>query len=473
MKQADLVVVGAGAAGLWCALEAADMGARVVLVSRKHLLDVSSFWAQGGLAGAVGEDDDARRHIQDTLKAGRGLCKKSAVEQLVSQAPQQLDKLQARGMQFDRSDGKLILGLEGGHSRRRIVHAGGSSTGSHILWWLTSQVAASSVEVWEGVSAWSVLSDGDRAWGVHTDAGDVHAKAIVLATGGAAALWERSSNPPGSIGAGAVLAWEAGASLADVEFCQFHPTALVLEGHRDGFLITEAIRGEGATLHNSQGERFVDELAPRDQVANALLDQMEQDGQGWVYLDMTDIDGQKFPNIVSVLLDVGIDPSKERIPVAPAAHYSMGGIVVDGQAQSRVKGLLAAGECACSGLHGANRLASNSLSECFVWGAQAASHGLSLEASPSGKARLKTFMPPRVQTRQRVWELAGPSRSAHKLEQLLDDPYPLARMIGESALARTESRGGHLREDYPQSSTSWDKTHLIHQQDCKIRTEIW
>jgi L-aspartate oxidase len=229
------------------------------------------------------------------------------------------------------------------------------------------------IEVRERASMTALWSDGERCHGVLTDDEQIGAAATILATGGAAALWRRTSNPWGAIGAGPTMASAAGADLADLEFCQFHPTALFLPGTRfDGLLITEAVRGEGATLLDAAGRRFTDELSPRDAVTSALLDRMEADGAAAVDLDLRGIDSTRFPNVFSSLREAGLDPAGELIPVAPAAHYTMGGIVVDLEGRSSLAGLLAVGECSCTGLHGANRLASNSLSECFVFGARAA-----------------------------------------------------------------------------------------------------
>ncbi|MDX6633698.1 MAG: L-aspartate oxidase, partial [Solirubrobacterales bacterium] len=300
----DLAVIGGGAAGLHVALEAAALEQRVCLISRKPLAESSSFWAQGGLAAALGDDDSPERHLTDTLAAGRGACRSEAVRILCDQAPAAVAKLEQRGVAFDRdADGSLALGLEGGHSARRIVHAGGSETGRRITSRLAELVAAEPlVDVREGSSALALWSDGGRCCGVITDGGALAARATLLATGGAAALWSRTTNPWGSIGAGAVLAHAGGAALADLEFCQFHPTALAAPGGSGaGLLITEAIRGEGAQLLDASGQRFTDELAPRDAVSVAILDRMEADGASCVWLDMREIDGGSFPNVFAAL----------------------------------------------------------------------------------------------------------------------------------------------------------------------------
>jgi L-aspartate oxidase len=309
------------------------------------------------------------------------------VQVLVEEAPAAVGELRERGVAFD-LDGEegLSLGLEGGHTRRRIVHSGGSQTGHEITSKLAAMVDAQAlVEVRERTSAVALWSDGERCRGLICDGGPISAPATVLATGGAAALWRRTTNPWGAIGAGPVMAAAAGADLADLEFCQFHPTALALPGRgHDGVLITEAVRGEGATLLDASGRRFTDELAPRDAVTAAILDRMQADGAASVGLDLRGLDPTRFPSVFESLAEAGLDASAEPVPVAPAAHYMMGGIAVDLEGRSSLPGLLAVGECSCTGLHGANRLASNSLSECFVFGRRAAAAALEM---PAGGAR--------------------------------------------------------------------------------------
>jgi L-aspartate oxidase len=335
--------------------------------------------------------------------------------------------------------------------------------------------AAERIEVRERTSMTALWSDGERCHGVLTEDCRIAATATVLATGGAAALWKRTSNPWGAIGAGPTMAAAAGAELADLEFCQFHPTALALSGTRfDGMLITEAVRGEGATLLDASQRRFTDELAPRDAVTAAVLDRLEADGTDSVSLDLRGLDPARFPNVFDSLREAGLDPGAEPVPVAPAAHYTMGGIAVDLHGRSSLPGLLAVGECSCTGLHGANRLASNSLSECFVFGARAAVAALAEAVEPRrpepGEWR---FEPPGEATREAVWRLAGPRRSPEKLRQLLSDPYPLAGAIAGSALERRESRGGHLRSDYPGVDPEFDGVHLVLGTGGNLRRESW
>ena len=488
--ESDVVVIGGGAAGLFAALRAAEAGAEVTVVSRKPLAESASYRAQGGLAAALAPDDSPARHAADTLAAGRGLCRRSAVDALVAEAPAAVAELRHRGVAFDRDPGAettpdgspeatawLALGLEGGHSARRIVHAGGSETGRAITSRLADLVAAApGVRVLEGASAAALWSDGARCAGAITDAGSIAAPATVLATGGGAALWERTTNPWGAIGAGAVLAHAAGADLADLELCQFHPTALAVPGsEHDGSLVTEAVRGEGATLLDRSGRRFTDELAPRDQVTVAIIDRMEADSSDRVFLDLRGVEESRFPNVFATCRAAGLDPGRDPVPVAPAAHYLIGGVACDLDGRSSIDGLLVVGECSCSGLHGANRLASNSLTECFVFGARAAAAAVATasERAAGIPAPDWRFEPPGARTREALWRGAGPRRDAASLEALLDDPYPLARLIARTALERRESRGAHRRSDHPLPDPDLDGVHLLVDATGALRAERW
>ncbi len=478
----DVAVVGAGAAGLYAALSAAAEGAQVALVTRSPLAQTASFWAQGGIAAALADDDSPELHAEDTLAAGRNAARAGAVRVLCEESPGRVRDLERLGVSFDADrHGNLALGLEGGHSRRRIVHAGGSATGRRITRELSARVAVhEGIEVLEPRAATSLTTHEGRCVGLvarprRGDPLPVLSRAVVLATGGMAALWERSTNPRGAVGAGLLLADSAGAALADLEFLQFHPTALRREGPRDGFLITEAVRGEGATLLDAGGERFVDELAPRDQVALAIQAELQRSGHDSVSLDMRAVDVARFPNIAAALEEVGIDPRRDLIPVAPAAHYTMGGVATDLEGRSSLPGLYAVGEAACTGLHGANRLASNSLAECFVFGRRAALAAVADPKPPSAAAtddEIRTIPPP-DETRAALWQHAGLRRDPDGLRRLLADPFPLARLIGASALAREESRGAHQRSDRPETDPALDHMHTLCGSTREPRFEQW
>ncbi len=482
-------MVGAGAAGLYAALCAARDRANVVLVSATPLAQTASYWAQGGLAAALAADDSCELHLRDTEIAGRRLVRRAAAKTLVREAPARVADLQALGVRFDADRfGHLALGLEGGHSVRRVVHAGGSATGRRVVRQLSALAAEEPrINILEGARAQALWTDegttDPRCRGLICDDGRViAARAVVIATGGAAALWARTTNPPGSQGIGLLLAHAAGASLADLELLQFHPTAVTGIPGREGYLVTEAIRGEGATLHDAEGRRFVDELAPRDEVSRAIHTLLAQTGRRSVGLDMRAIDPAHFPNVVAALREAGLDPTRELIPVAPAAHYMMGGIVTDLDARSTLPGLYAVGESSCTGLHGANRLASNSLSECFVFARRAVADALSqpaqerAAASESELTRLRGLPAPAAaepSTRAALWRDAGVVRTPEGLERLLGDRHPLARLIARCALARTESRGAHLREDHPERDPELDLHHVLVSGEDAISWQSW
>jgi L-aspartate oxidase len=463
--EADVVVVGAGGAGLYTTLTAARLGARVALVSATPLAQTASYWAQGGIAAALAVDDSPELHLDDTERAGRGLVRPSAARVLVREAPGAVAELERLGVRFDADRrGNLSLGLEGGHSRRRVVHAGGSATGRRVVRQLSALVVEhENVQVLEGARAARLWTVEGRCTGVVCEDGRaVRAPAVVLATGGTAALWSRTTNPPGSLGIGLQLAREAGAAVADVEFMQFHPTAVTGVKGREGFLITEAIRGEGATVLDDAGERFVEELAPRDEVSRAIWQRMHDTGRPCVHLDMRDIDPALFPNVVGALREAGLDPARELVPVAPAAHYGMGGVVTDLDGATDVPGLYAVGETACTGLHGANRLASNSLSECFVFGARAAHAALAepvvaVGAPPAGRV----VQAPSRELREALWRDAGLVRDPDGLRRLLDAPHDLVRLIAAHALLREETRGAHVRADFPATDAALDGRHVV------------
>lgn len=456
----DVVVVGGGVAGLFAALCAAAES-HVLVLSKGPLLSSTSMLAQGGIAAAVGEDDAPSLHAADTARAGRGLVRPGAVSVLTEEAPARIRDLEDLGVEFD--DG---LSLEGGHSRRRVVHAGGAATGDRVARVLAERVLEHPrIRVSEGERMRDLWTDGHRCVGVLTDRGQVPARATVLATGGAAALWLRTTNPPGSVGDGIAAAYRAGAAVADLEFTQFHPTALV----DSSLLLSEALRGEGALLLDESGSRFTDELAPRDVVAREIA------ARGTALLDLREIDRDRFPDLMTSLADRGYDASAAPIPVAPAAHYFVGGIVTDLDGRSELPGLYAAGECAATGVHGANRLASNSLLECLVFGRRAA---IASVGEPGLPTRLEA---PRAagddsrvtdELRRALWEDCGLVRDAAGLERLRRSPHLLARLITESALAREESRGSHFRVDFPAQSEAFER-HVVHRAGSEPALESW
>ena len=423
-ERSDVVVVGAGVAGLSAALAAADAGASVQVLAKASHRNSNSYAAQGGIAAAVGAGDDPELHASDTLAAGRGLCRPSAVRLLTEEAPGHIAELRRLGVHFDEG-----LGREGGHARARVVHAGGADTGRHVADVLTARVRE---------HPRIGLVEGERLTTLAAHRG----AAVILATGGYAALWARTTNPRGAVGDGLLLAQAAGAALADLELVQFHPTALRDGNGHDGFLLSEALRGAGATLLDRSGERFVDELAPRDVVARAIA------AHSGTRLDLRRIERERYPTLMATLEQAGYDPADEPVPVSPAAHYAIGGITTDLDGRTTVPGLFAAGECACTGVHGANRLASNSLLECLVFGTRA---GLAALDGPRFDAT-DAPIPAPGDPGPALWDDAGLIRSADGLRRLLDSPHPLVRQIAAGGLAREESRGVHFREDFPVES---------------------
>ena len=464
---ADVVVVGAGIAGLTAALTAADRGARVLMLVKGRISEAasSSWFAQGGVAAVQGMDDDLALHVEDTLLAGRGLCRLSAVETLVHEIPVRVAELRDWGVPFDTD-----LGLEGGHSRRRIAHVAGAETGRAITQVLVDRVLADPrITIAETERALRVVPGSHLV----TDRRVIGAPSLILATGGYAALWSRTSNPVGSIGEGLVIAWQAGAQLADLEFVQFHPTVVA----RSGLLLSEALRGDGATLIELDGSRFIDELAPRDVVARAVAAHPD------ARLDLRPIDQHKFTGLMEQLTQAGYLPDSSPIPVQPAAHFSVGGIVTDLDGSTGIAGLYAAGECANTGLHGANRLASNSLAECLVFGRRAAIAAVAALSRPAADWRSSEDVttpapglddgPLTEAEREALWRGAGLTRDAAGLSALLSSHVPLIRMVAASALSREESRGGHFRSDFPELDPTLDGVHTILRGDAAPIHETW
>ncbi len=501
---ADVLIIGSGAAGLSAALEAAQH-VHVTLLTRGPLPESNSAWAQGGVAAAVDTDDSPTYHIEDTLIAGAGLSDREPVVALADEAPALMYLLAGSGVPFERDEQGFVLGLEGGHSHRRILHTG-DATG----WAITSALIQQArnhprIHIMEGFQAVDLLGSVSQCAGVlaRDEAGEWHrfqARVTILATGGAGALYGLTSNQSFALGEGIALAYRAGAEVADMEFVQFHPTVFRTRAGQ-GFLITEAARGEGGRLLSVDGERFMlaedprAELAPRDIVARGIFAAMRRTGSDHVLLNLTHLplallEGH-FPTIMARCRAEGIDPSREPIPVAPAAHYLMGGIRTDTHGATSIPGLYAVGECACTGVHGANRLASNSLLECLVFGRRAGAAAVSIQpmARVTGDIENENFtnsalVPEywRATLAQIMREHAGLQRSAASLEAALDTlaAWPLqastmdaeaitaanaaltARLIIAGALLREESRGAHFRTDFPQSDEAW-RVHIVQQ----------
>ena len=481
------LILGAGIAGLFTALKLAPLPC-LVLAGTRPGVSGSSAWAQGGIAAAVGESDDWQSHAADTLAAGAGLCDPEIAAMVAREAPDRIADLVAYGAPFDRdADGNLALGLEAAHSRARIVHVGGDRAGAEISRTLASQARATpSIKMLDGFHAVELAQENGRITGVFARCGSgadarlvlFRARAVLFATGGLGALYAVTTNPLEARGEGLGMAARAGAVIADAEFVQFHPTAIAV-GRDPAPLATEALRGEGAVLINGKGERFMAaehpdaELAPRDIVARAIHRQIAAGEK--TYLDCRAAIGAKFathfPTVYAACAEAGINPARQPIPVAPAAHYHMGGIASDAAGRSSLPGLWVAGECASTGLHGANRLASHSLLEGLVFGARAAEDikgtlaaGKPVSAPPAPRG-LALPAPPHV-LRAAMTRHVGLERDPEGLNAALDvierlereatgtellNMLAAAKLVTVGALARQESRGGHWRSDFPQT----------------------
>jgi L-aspartate oxidase len=481
----DYLVIGAGVAGLRAAIELAEAG-RVLVVAKDSLKESSSEYAQGGIAVALSDDDDVCLHEQDTLYAGDGLCDVAAVRALVQDGPGAIEELMEWGAEFDRHGGKLAFTREGAHSRNRILHAHGDSTGREIARALYFKAASLPSIEFRSFSAITelVVEDGavvGACLGEHM----VRARAVLLATGGLGAVYKNTTNPDVATGDGVAVAYRAGAEIQDIEFVQFHPTALRLAG-APSFLLSEALRGEGARLLNAEGERFMpryhplEELAPRDVVSRAIVAEMTRTGTGNVWLDLSHREPgfvrERFPRIYETCLRYGIDLETEAAPVAPAAHYAMGGVYADLEGRTSLAGLFAAGEVACTGVHGANRLASNSLLEGVVFGARAGRAMRAVGTAQTKQERrlpvaARTAGPPykaNVDSSEIAWDYCGILRDAQGLGKAIEslegdesNVATVARLIAQCALAREESRGAHFRADFPEKRPEFARHSII------------
>jgi len=498
-----LIVIGSGISGLFVALEARQLGP-VLVLTKGSIDDCNTRWAQGGIAAAVGPLDSPEQHLADTIAAGAGLVDEQAARILCYEAPARIHDLVRYGVSFDSLGGEVALGREAAHSRSRILHAGGDRTGAEIETALSSAAQDPSITILDHTLAARLIVEGGRVAGVEAIAlqtGEIEryeAACVMLATGGAGQLYSHTTNPEVATGDGIALAFEAGAEIADIEFYQFHPTALRVPG-APTFLISEAVRGEGATLRNGSGEAFMSryhplgDLAPRDVVARALVAEMRGEGAGSVALDCTGLKSvdlaARFPAIFAFCQGVGIDMRRDPIPVSPAAHYLMGGVRTDVEGRTTLPGLYACGEVACTGVHGANRLASNSLMETIVFGKRVVEHiaaggGGAAAASP-GTVRVAapaTAAPTHEDLQRVMWDGAGIERDRPGMEHALSAierwPRPaggvtrasferrqmtvMASLMLRAALERTESRGGHYRSDFPETDdANWKRQQVF------------
>ena len=515
MHHYDYIIAGSGLAGLYTAYHAAVYG-KVALLTKSGITESNSYFAQGGIAAVTDEDDAPALHFEDTIIAGRGLCDYPAVDILVNEGPQRIKELIEAGMHFDMEDGSLALGLEGGHHRKRILHAGGDATGRMVTSFMISKVINNpKIDIYENHSVIGILQKdrqcfGVRAWNLVSGSEDIFiADNTFLTLGGTSAIYKRTTNPHTTIGDGLALAYNAGCEIADMEFIQFHPSAIYTDSE-EAFLISEAVRGEGAHLINQEGKRFMPEihelaeLAPRDIVAQSIYREIRNNHQDFVWLSLRHLDPnlikQRFPNIYEKCKELGIDMCN-RIPVAPAAHYMVGGVRTDTQGRTNIKRLFICGELASSGIMGANRLASNSLIECLVFGKRAIKaslENLGTAASPvfsplyhCNPTHASLYIDLKKEISRIMTEDAGIIRNAIGLQQglkaldSLENQIPreeneyyiqlchnlitVARLIIRSALYRQESRGGHFREDFPESDPDFIY-HIVQQKDKELQT---
>ncbi len=504
----DYIVLGSGVAGLRAAIELARDG-RVAVLTKDRLDESNTEYAQGGVAVAMSDDDEISLHYEDTLNAGAGLCDEKAVRVLVEEGPRYIAELIEWGAQFDREGGALAFTQEAAHSRRRILHAHGDSTGREIVRALIAHAKKNpNIQLVAHAATVGLIVEDGRCAGVRFIDPDeslrreMRARAVVLATGGAGQIYAQTTNPSIATGDGMAMAYAAGATMCDLEFTQFHPTALALEG-APRFLLSEALRGEGAILRNHEGEAFAKryddrgELAPRDIVARAIVAEMERTGARCMYLDLTHLNAdflrERFPNIFETCLRYGLDLTKDQLPVSPAAHYVMGGVKTDTHGRTTLAALYAAGEVACTGVHGANRLASNSLLEGLVFGARAGAAAiedrlLSRRQSESDPVEFELSewrLDPRIKNRVQeiMWRKVGLIRRAEdlrsaigefaamveeKINQRTKNFVSLAMLMAEAALWREESRGGHFREDFPDRDDEHWRGHSSQQTDRPI-----